>query len=123
MLRRPGDRRKSGIDLLHRPSDTNKSAMPDRADYLAQRILTRLQSLERDHADLDAAPREETNPREPGRRQAIEKILAVDVGTTDHATVDRVLSALPRLSRSFDYSGRDRAEFAAFLRQHLPPTW
>jgi len=89
--------------------------MPDRADYLARTLLTRLHSLEGVLRE-DAA---EENEKDRRRAELVEKVLAIEAGVIDSVTVNTVLAAVP-LARRENFSDREKSEFAAFLRQRLP---
>ncbi len=86
---------------------------PDRADYLARTLITRMHSLEKvlaEDAGQGAARR---------RLELVEKILAVEAGVLDGSTHRVVLAALPSAGTREVVSTREQAEFAAFLRQHV----
>ena len=87
--------------------------MSDRADYLARTLINRMRSLEEaldERAAGDARRRVEL----------VEKVLAIEAGVLDGATHRLVLSAMPTLSPREPVSPREFAEFAAFVRQHVP---
>ncbi|ATC65718.1 hypothetical protein CMV30_18160 [Nibricoccus aquaticus] len=88
--------------------------MTDRATYLSRRLLSRL-------ADVESAGG--FSPDESGgaalRRETIAKILAVEEGITDGATIALVAGAVPFLARGRELSSRDIEGFAAFLRERL----
>jgi hypothetical protein len=90
--------------------------MPDRADYLARVLVSRLRDLE--SALLDDA---EPDEHEEGmrRQEIVTKVLAIEEGITDGPTVQLVTSALPRIDPMEPPSDRDMADFAGFLRKQL----
>jgi hypothetical protein len=89
---------------------------PDRASYLARRLISRLRDLEGARQD-DA---ERNDHREVGSRQdMVTKVLAVEAGVTDGSTVKLVANALPRIYPAQPTLDRDVAELAAFLRVQL----
>ena len=88
--------------------------MADRADYLARTLLDRL-------ANLQAALAEDGQPQ-PDRRQrieAIEKILAVELGITDGATLALIEATVPGVKTGQRTPDRDLTGFADFLRLRL----
>jgi hypothetical protein len=88
--------------------------MADRADYLARTMMGRL-------ANLRAAFTEDGRG-EPDRRQrmeAIEKVLAVELGITDGMTIAVIEAAVPEIKTSRGRSDRELTEFAEFLRRRL----
>jgi hypothetical protein len=88
----------------------------DRATYLARQLLTRMRSLEtalRD--DVDAGTRASTARRE----ELVAKVLAIEADTTDGPTVQLVTVAMPPVHPNRDWSDREQAELAAFLRTRL----
>jgi hypothetical protein len=88
--------------------------MPDRADHLARNLITRLSNLHRRFL--------EEKRGEPDRSQRIEvvaKVLAVEFGVTDGATLSSVEAAAPTVLPGQPAHARDTAEFADFLRQRL----
>ncbi|MEJ1973304.1 MAG: hypothetical protein WDM96_12825 [Lacunisphaera sp.] len=91
--------------------------MPDRADYLARTLINRMRSLEEALADRASASDTDDAQR---RVELVEKVLAVEAGVLDGATHRLLLSAMPTLSRREAVSAREFAEFAAFVRQHVP---
>lgn len=87
--------------------------MADRADYLARTLISRLATLQAGYT--------EDGRGEPDRRQrieVIEKVLAVELGVTDAATMSVIEAAVPNL-RVARAAGRETAVFAEFLRQRL----
>lgn len=90
--------------------------MPDRASYLSRQLLTRMRSLESALADESDHPARSHAAR---REELVAKVLAIEADTTDGATVRLVASALPRVSPDLDWSERDQASLAVFLRKHL----
>lgn len=71
---------------------------------------------------LEGATRQTARAPEPDRAPRIalvEKILAVELGVTDGATVAAVESAMPRAIGRERVPDRDLAAFADFLRQRL----
>jgi hypothetical protein len=100
---------------LKTPAARAPCAMPDRASYLANVFVTRLKSLvaaQGDRNDDDVSPAER-------RHQLVVKILAVEAGITDEATVQRVTQALPIVMPRRAITERELAEFADFLRTNL----
>lgn len=90
--------------------------MADRADYLARTLIARL-------ANLRAAFAEDGRG-EPDRRQrieAIEKVLVIELGVTDSATIALVEAAVPNLRAAQPASEQEVAAFAGFLRKRLGP--
>ncbi|MEO6005211.1 MAG: hypothetical protein ABIZ04_21865 [Opitutus sp.] len=88
--------------------------MADRADYLARTLLARL-------TNLQATLAEDGQPR-PDRRQrieAIEKILAVELGLTDGATMALIEATVPGVEPGHRTADRDLSGFAEFLRRRL----
>jgi hypothetical protein len=88
--------------------------MPDRADYLARTLITRLANLQARVVDDGRA--------EPDRRQrieTIEKVLAVELGLTDSATLALIEATVPRIKAGVRAPDRELAGFADFLRQRL----
>jgi hypothetical protein len=88
--------------------------MPDRADYLARTLLTRMHSLEKVLA-------EDEGRDAPHRRlELVEKVLAVEAGVLDGATHRNVLAAMPTPGPKESVSNGELREFSAFLRERLP---
>ena len=88
--------------------------MADRADYLARTLIARLAHLQ---ASLAEEKRGEPDRRQ--RTEAIEKVLAVELGITDGATLGLIEAAVPggrTLKEAWD---REVAMLADFLRQRL----
>ncbi len=88
--------------------------MADRAQYLARTLVARIRRLQAGFA--------EDNRGEPDRRQrieAIEKVLAVELGITDGATLALVEAAIPALRGAEPVPERELAGFGEFLRQRL----
>lgn len=88
--------------------------MADRADYLARTLIGRL-------ANLRAAFAEDGRG-EPDRQQrieAIEKVLAVELGITDGTTMAVIEAAVPTIKSAKSGSDRELTEFAEFLRRRL----
>lgn len=90
--------------------------MPDRADYLAKTLVTRMRGLEMALMD-DAAPLEAEDAKR--RSELVEKVLAIEAGTVDHVTTQLVLAAMPAVYPDEDTPQRQLDELAGFLRQHL----
>jgi hypothetical protein len=90
--------------------------MPDRADYLARLLLSRMRDLEGALLD-DAAPDEHEDGLR--RQELVAKVLVVEEGITDGPTVQLVASALPRVNPFEPTPDRDTFEFADFLRTQL----
>ena len=88
--------------------------MADRADYLARTLTARLRNLEESFAGDGRA-----EPERPKRIEAIEKVLAIELGVTDAATIALIESAVPRAKSAERANDRELAAFAAFLRKHL----
>jgi hypothetical protein len=78
--------------------------------------LSRLRSLE--EAELDEEKADEQR-RAHQRESLVSKVLAVEEGITDGATVQRVANALPRLNRQVGLRDQDRDELAGLLREQL----
>lgn len=88
--------------------------MADRADYLARTLIARLTNLQASFA--------EDGRGEPDRRQrieAIEKVLAVELGVTDSATMSLIEAAVPNLNGVKQARDGEVAAFAEFLRRRL----
>ncbi len=90
--------------------------MPDRADYLARTLLTRMRSLEEVLSD------DEGNAANHTRRRVelVEKVLSVEAGVLDGTMHRTFLAAMPTLTPGKPVSDRDLREFSAFLRERLP---
>lgn len=88
--------------------------MADRADYLARTLMNRLARL-RAHA----AEEGRGEPRRDERLAVIEKILVVELGIVDGATISLIESAVPHVGVDERATDRDVAGFAAFLRRRL----
>lgn len=86
----------------------------DRATYLARQLLTRMRSLETALAD-DPNARTQSARRE----ELVAKVLAIEADTTDGPTVQLVTAAMPPVRSDRDWSDREQAELAAFLRARL----
>ena len=90
--------------------------MPDRADYLARTLLTRMRSLEEVLADDDEGAGTHTQ-----RRVAlVEKVMAVEAGVLDGTMHRTFLAAMPTVTPGKPIADRDLKEFSAFLRERLP---
>jgi hypothetical protein len=88
--------------------------MADRALFLARTLMTRLARLRTTAA--------EEGQREPDRAQrlaVIEKVLAVELGVTDGATLALVEAAAPQGRSDARGGDRELQAFAEFLRQRL----
>ena len=88
--------------------------MVDRAHYLARTLLARLMNLRSSFA--------EDGRGEPDRAQrlaAIEKVLAVELGVTDAATLGAIEAALPELKLLPAAREREVAALAELLRRRL----
>ncbi len=88
--------------------------MPDRANHLARTLISRLSNLRTRFA--------EEGLREPDRRQRIdeiEKVLVVELGTVDPATLASIEAAEPNPLPGQAAGEREVAAFAAFLRRQL----
>lgn len=92
------------------------SPTPDRAAYLARVLISRLRQLEIAALEDDPPARRESAVTREG---LVAKVLAVEAGVTDGATVQLVASALPPVSVQRSASDRDVSELAAFLRARL----
>jgi hypothetical protein len=90
--------------------------MADRPSYLAHTLLSRLRSLE--EAELDEEKADEHRQARQ-RESLVSKVLAVEEGITDGATVQRVAQALPPVKLQGGLSDQDRDELAEFLREQL----
>lgn len=89
--------------------------MVDRAHYLARMLIARVTALE-------AASREDASPRETLRSRRVDlvaKVLAVELGITDGATLAVVESALPGATEGGRATEREVTALAGFLRKHL----
>lgn len=89
--------------------------MVDRAHYLARTLISRV-------AALEAAAREDAGPRDALRSRRLElvaKVLAVELGVTDGATIAVIESALPEMIDGRRPTDRDVSALAGFLRKHL----
>jgi hypothetical protein len=86
----------------------------DRATYLARQLLTRMRSLE-------AALREEPDATKQAgcREELVAKVLAIEADTTNGPTVRLVAAAMPHVRPDHDWSDRDQAALAAFLRDRI----
>jgi len=88
--------------------------MADRADYLARTLVSRLDRLRTTYTeDGRGAPDRRT------RIETIEKVLAIELGVTDGATLSLIEAAAPSFPPFAPASSRDLAEFAEFLRRRL----
>ena len=91
--------------------------MPDRADYLARTLLTRMRSLEEVLAeDADGRAANQTQRRV----ELVEKVLAVEAGVLDGTMHRTFLAAMPTVTPGKSISDRELKEFSAFLRERLP---
>jgi len=91
--------------------------MPDRADYLARTLLTRMRSLEEVLADRA----DESSAGDAQRRvELVEKVMAVEAGVLDGTMHRTFLAAMPTVTPGKTISDRDLKEFSAFLRERLP---
>ena len=91
--------------------------MPDRADYLARTLLTRMRSLEEVLAeDADGHASSPTQRRV----ELVEKVMAVEAGVLDGTMHRTFLAAMPTVTPGKSISDRDLKEFSAFLRERLP---
>lgn len=88
--------------------------MADRADYLARTLLSRLATLSGQFAEDGRGA-----PDRRARIATVEKVLAVELGVTDSATLSIVEAAAPSGSGGAQGHGRELAAFADFLRQRL----
>jgi hypothetical protein len=87
---------------------------PDRADYLARTLVTRMRSLDAVLAEDDGAPDSRR------RIELVEKILAVEAGVLDGALHRTTLAAMPATTPGRAVTDRELREFSAFLRERLP---
>lgn len=93
----------------------HRAHMVDRAHYLARTLISRVTALE-------AAAREDAGTRYAlrGRRlELVAKVLAVELGVTEGATIAVIESALPELVDGHRPTDRDVSALAGFLRKHL----
>jgi hypothetical protein len=89
--------------------------MPDRADYLARTLISRLSSLEE---TLEELPETERSAR---RLELVGKVLAIEAGIVN-GTTDRLVSgALPTVRPGERVRDRDQAALADFLRTRIGP--
>lgn len=93
--------------------------MPDRADFIARTLLTRLTGRLRD----EDTPLPASAPDIPFdvKEALVTKVLAVELGVTDSATLQAIAQALPRLTASRPVTDRDANELAAYVRKRLAP--
>ena len=91
--------------------------MPDRADYLARTLLTRMRSLEEVLAE--DADGQTVNPTQR-RVELVEKVMAVEAGVLDGTMHRTFLAAMPTVTPGKSISDRDLKEFSSFLRERLP---
>ncbi len=91
--------------------------MPDRADYLARILITRMRSLEESLAD-----RSDADPATDARRRVelVEKVLAIEAGVVDGSTHRLLLAAMPAVSPGSPVDDRQVRDFTTFVRRHLP---
>lgn len=87
--------------------------MPDRADYLARTLLSRLRSLQVDDVATDRAR------AHAQVRDMVTKVLAVELGVIDGPTIAAVTEALPSPDAPPAPLSRDVQEVAQFLRVKL----
>lgn len=95
------------------PGAVKTVTMADRAQYIARTLIDRLSRL---HANLSE------EGRVADRRQriaAIEKVLAVELGVTDGATMSLIEAAAPTVKAGARPPDRELASFADFLRTRL----
>lgn len=90
--------------------------MPDRADYLARTLLTRMRSLE------EVLAEDEDNDASHARRRVelVEKVLSVEAGVLDGTLHRTFLAAMPTLIPGKPVSDRELRDYSAFLRERLP---
>ena len=86
--------------------------MADRAQYLARTLLNRL-------AQADDVGPEPLHVERERRVAMIEKVLAVELGVTDGATISLVETALPLVRPRHGFTDREVATLADFLRERL----
>ena len=87
---------------------------PDRADYLARTLISRMRSLE-------SVLAEDQGGNDSRRRiELVEKVLAVEAGVLDGALHRTTLAAMPTAVPGKAVSDRELREFSAFLRERLP---
>jgi len=91
--------------------------MPDRADYLARTLITRMRSLEGVLAEGGTAADDNAATR---RLELVEKVLAVEAGVVDGALHRTFLAAMPAVGPGRAIPDRELREFSAFLRARLP---
>lgn len=88
----------------------------DRATYLARALIARMRNLA--EIDLDA-PAADALRSDSRREEQVAKVLAVETGIVDGATVQLVASALPTVDLQRESTDREVAELADFLRRRL----
>lgn len=88
--------------------------MADRAQYIARTLITRLANLQ---AVFVEDGRGALDRRQ--RIEAIEKVLAVELGVTDGATLSVVEAAVPHLPAGQRAHDREITALAEFLRGRL----
>jgi hypothetical protein len=89
--------------------------MPDRADYLARTLISRLSSLEE---TLEELPETERSAR---RLELVGKVLAIEAGIVNSMTDRLVSGALPTIHPGERVRDRDQAALADFLRTRIGP--
>jgi hypothetical protein len=91
--------------------------MPDRADYLARILLTRMSSLEESLADRSDA---DVTTEARRRVELVEKVMAIEAGVVDGSMHRLLLAAMPTVVPGTPVADRDLREFTSFVRRHLP---
>lgn len=90
--------------------------MADRAQFLARTLIARLARLR-----ANAAEESRGEPDRQQRIATIEKVLAVELGVTDGATIAMVEAAAPQGRPDARAADRELQAFAEFLRARLAP--
>lgn len=88
----------------------------DRATYLARTLIARMRNLAVIELDSSAADQRHSGRR---REEQVAKVLAVETGIVDGATVQWVASAIPTVDLRRESSDREVSELADFLRRRL----
>jgi hypothetical protein len=88
--------------------------MADRAHYLARTLIGRLSTLQTSFAEDGRG-----EPDRWRRIEAIEKVLAVELGITDGTTAALIEAAVPNVRAARQSLDQEVAGFADFLRRRL----
>lgn len=104
-----------GVALRFR-SDSVPRMPSDRATYLARTLIARMRNLA--VVDLDSSSAEKPRPGSR-REEQVAKVLAVEAGIVDGATVQWVASAIPTIDLRRESTEREVSELADFLRRQL----